>query len=368
MNPLQRSRAACQCEGAMLRFLPVFVLLSVGLLGCAGIGPTRLGSDQLQYARAISEAQNRQILLNIVRIRYGYAPTFLLVNQLISSYTLEEAAELGLNIYPNAHGGNYATGLGGLTFSDHPTMTFAPLSGEQLARAAVRPLSPADLLPVAQSALPIDVLFRLAVQSIGPLENTVVLGGEEGAGDPEFFELLAGMRRLQVRGLLTVRFVRGKDGNHVFLGIADGYDPESRATAARVRQFLGMTSGETEAEVVYGRVAPGLHQIAILTRSITAILAQVSAEIEVPPEDIAAGRTISSFPLSRLGQNPIIRVHYGRTASPNTDTAVKYGQVWFWIGDDDFNSKVAYTVLGFLIALAQGAPAGQAPILTIPAG
>jgi hypothetical protein len=358
--------APCMSKG-MLRFLPVFALLFTGLLGCAGIGPTRLRSDQLQYARAISEAQKRQILFNIVRIRYGDAPTFLLVNQVISSYTLEQAAELGLNLYPNAHGGNYATGLGGLTFTDHPTITFAPLSGEQLARAALRPLSPADLLPVAQGALPIDVLFRLAVQSIGPLENAVVLDGRERAGDPEFYELLADMRRLQVQGLLTVRFVSRKDGNHVFLGIADGGDPESRAAAARVRQLLGMTSGETEAEVVYGRLASSPDQIAVLTRSITAILAQVSAEIEVPPEDIAAGRTISAFPLSRLGLNPIVRVHYGRTAPPNNDAAVKYGEVWFWIDDDDFNSKVAYTVLGFLIALAQGTPAGQAPILTIPA-
>ena len=218
----------------MLRSLPVFAFLSVGLLGCAGIGPTRLSSDQLQYARAISEAQKRQTLLNIVLLRYGNAPTLLPVNQVVSSYTLEQGVELGLNVYPNAHGGNYATGLGTLNFSDRPTVTFAPLSGEQLARM-VRPLSPADLLPVAQGALPIDVLFRLAVQSMGPLENTVVLGGEEGAGDPEFFELLAGMRRLQVRGLLTVRFVSSKDGNHVFLGIADGSDPDTRAIAARTR-------------------------------------------------------------------------------------------------------------------------------------
>jgi hypothetical protein len=351
-----------------LRVLPILALLSVGLLGCTGIGPTRLDSDQLQYARAISEAQKRQILLNIVRLRYGDTPTFLPVNQVISSYTLEEAAELGLNIYPGARPGNYATGLGSLTFSDHPTITFSPLSGEELARTAIQPPSPADLLPLAQGGLPIDVLFRLGVQSLGPLQNTVVLGGGEGAGAPEFFELLAGMRRLQVRGLLTVRFVRRKDGNHVFLGIADGGDPDTQAIAEHTRRLLGMAPGDTEAEVVYGRVVSGPHQIAILTRPIIAILSQVSAEIEVPPEDITAGRTIFSFPPSQLGQNPIIRIHSGRTAPPNTDAAVKYGQVWFWIDDGDFNSKVAYTILGLLIALVQGTPTGQAPVLTVPAG
>lgn len=351
-----------------LRILPFFAALCIGLCGCASIGPRRLEGDQLQYSTAILEAQKRQILLNIVRIRYGDAPTFLSVNQVIAGYTLEQAAELGLNVYPNARPGNFATGLSRLSLEDRPTITFAPLSGEQLARASARPLAPASLLPVAQGAMPIDVLFRLAVQSIGSLQNTVALAGEEGAGDPRFFELLAGMRHLQVRGLLTVRVVNGKNSNHVFLGIADGSDPDTRAVAARTRRLLGMLPHATEAEVVYGRVAPSPGKIAILTRPIVGILGQVSAEIEVPSEDIAAGRTIFTFPFSRLGQSPIIRVHSGRTEPANTDTAVRYGQIWFWIDDRDFNSKIAYTLLGFLIALAQGTPAGQAPVLTIPAG
>ena len=348
-----------------LRILPFLALLCIGLCGCASIGPRRLESDQLQYSTAILEAQKRQILLNIVRIRYGDAPTFLSVNQVIAGYTLEQSADLGLNVYPNARPGNFATGLGRLSLEDRPTITFAPLAGEQLARTAIRPLSPVSLLPVAEGALPIDVLFRLAVQSIGPLQNTVVLGGLRG--DANFFQLLADMRNLQARGLLTVRLASRKDGNHVFLGIADGGDPDTRAIAARTRRLLGMPPHENEAEVVYGRAASGPQQIAILTRPVIGILAQVSAEIEVPPEDIAAGRTYS-FLLSRPGQNPIIRVHSGRTEPPHADTVVRYGQAWFWIDDHDFNSKTAYVLLGFLMALAQGAPAVQAPVLTIPTG
>ena len=351
----------------MLRTLPVALVIPFILSGCIGIGPARLGSDQLQYSRAISESQRRQILLNVVRLRYGDPPTFLAVNQVISSYTLQQLAELGINVYPSSRPGNYATGLGGVTFSDHPTITFAPLSGEDLARTAIRPPSPADLLPLAQGGLPIDVLFRLGVQSVGPLQNMVVLGGVEGAGAPEFFNSLTGMRRLQVAGLLTVRFVRRKDGNHVFLGIVNGTDPDLQATAVQVRRLLMMPVGETEAEVVYGRVVSGPRQIAILTRPIIAVLSQVSAEIEVPPADVAAGRTVFSPP-TRLGLKPIIRVHSGSRAPPGADTTIEYGGTWFWIDPDDFNSKVAYTVLSLLIALAEGSTAGQGAVITIPAG
>jgi hypothetical protein len=129
-----------------------------------------------------------------------------------------------------------------------------------------------------------------------------------------------------------------------------------------------MAPGETEAEVVYGNVAPGPHQIAMLTRSIIDILSQVSAEIEVPTEDVATGRTIPSFPPSRFGLKPIIVVHAGSTEPPRAEAAVRYGDSWFWINDGDFNSKVAYTVLGLLTALLEGSAGGQAPVLTIPAG
>jgi hypothetical protein len=141
-----------------------------------------MGTRLIPYAEAISDSQKRQVPLNIVGLRYGDTPTFLSVNQVLSSYTLEQYGEFGFNLFPNAREGNTATGLGSVTFSDRPTVTLAPLSGERLARSAVQPLSPAELLPLAQVSLPIDVLFRLGVQSIGSLRNTVVLGGHEGAG------------------------------------------------------------------------------------------------------------------------------------------------------------------------------------------
>ncbi len=65
---------------------------------------------------------------------------------------------------------------------------------------------------------------------------------------------------------------------------------------------------------------------------------------------------------------PIIRVHTGTAAPSNAYTAVEYGKAWFWVDANDFNSKVAYTVLQLLIALVEGNTAGRAPVLTVPAG
>jgi hypothetical protein len=114
-------------------------------------------------------------------------------------------------------------------------------------------------------------------------------------------------------------------------------------------------------------VPSGPHQIAILTRPIIGVLTHVSSEVEVPPADVAAGRTISSISLSPYGLKPIITVHSGSVAPLDAATAVRYQGSWFWIDGNDFNSKVAFTILGLLIAVMQGM-AGQVPILTIPTG
>jgi hypothetical protein len=103
-------RAVCRRLSAVLRrLLPVAPALM--LSACHGIGPTRLGYDHLDYARAITEAQNRQTLLNIVRMRYGETPAFLAVGQVISSYTLESGAEVGLNVFPGTRTNIAATAL-----------------------------------------------------------------------------------------------------------------------------------------------------------------------------------------------------------------------------------------------------------------
>jgi hypothetical protein len=338
------------------------------LSACQSIGPARLGRDQLGYSRALSEAQSRQTLFNIVRMRYGESPSFLAVGQVISGYTLESGAEVGLNVFPGTRSNNAATALGTLNYSDRPTITFTPLSDEDLARTTIRPLLPADILPLAASGLPIDVLFRLSVQSVGTLQNTVPLAGGEIGASGEFFELIAALRGLQERGLASLRFVREKQGNRVFFGIAAGSDASSRALADRARRLLHMSASTPEVEVVYGRVTSGANQVAILTRPIFAALAQVGAEIEVPPEDIASGRTIPAPLPAQPGMKPAIVIHAGSTEPANAYTSARHDNTWFWIDANDFNSKIAYSILQTLLALARGATAAQPAVLTIPAG
>jgi hypothetical protein len=90
--------------------------------------------------------------------------------------------------------------------------------------------------------------------------------------------------------------------------------------------------------------------------------------MDVPPEDIASGRTIPPQLPTQPGVKPAIVIHTGPTEPTNAFTAARHDTTWFWIDADDFNSKIAYSILQTLLALARGATAAQPAVLTIPAG
>ena len=177
----------------------------MSLCGCFGLGTTRLYEDQLGYSRALGDAEKSDTLLNVVRLRYADTPIVLQATQVISGYQLQRNVTGGFEAFPAANPSTFLNGSASAQLQQSPTFTFQPLSGAQFAQSFIRPLSPADLLPLAMGGLPIDVLFRLGVQSINGLSNAVALTQTGAAGSPDFFLLLQDLRRLQIAGLLSVR-------------------------------------------------------------------------------------------------------------------------------------------------------------------
>ena len=349
------------------------LLACLMLSGCVDFGASRLYEDQLGYSRALGDAEKSETLLNIVRIRYADTPTFLQATQVISGYQLQRNATAGFETFSPT---NFLSGSASAQLQQSPTFTFQPLSGEQFAQSVIRPLPPADLLPLALSGLPVDVLFRLAVQSVNGLSNAVALTETGAAGSPDFFLLLNDLRSLQVAGLLGVRLERQPPlpaGSHdkpepgrVYLSIATSSDPGLQHVVDEAKRLLGMRAGASQAEVVYGRV-PGPGQIALLTRSMLGVLSQLAIQVDVPTEDVGQRRTLPTVGNIGPEHRPVVIIHSGAKAPEDVLTSVQYGKSWFWIAEDDFDSKLAFTVLQNLLALARTANTPGA-VVTIPAG
>jgi hypothetical protein len=365
----------------------------LGLCGCYGFGPTRISQDQLAYSRALGDVQKCATLLNVVRIRYGDSPTLLQATQVISAYQIQSNVNGSFEFFPNAGTSGFLGGGASAQFQQSPTFTFQPLSGEQFARSFIRPLSPGDLLPLAMSGTPIDVLFRLGVQSTNDLKNVIALAQTDSAGSPDFFLLLRDLRALQIAGLLGVRLStadipsdldakrlsstgpgekapspppQASPGpGHVYFSIAATRDPALQATVDEAKRLLSIPAESSQAEIVYGR-SPGPGQIAIVTRSVLGALTQVAVQIEVPPEDVTRHRTLPTVGNIGLEHRPVVIVHSGPTAPADVFASVRYQENWFWIAQNDFDSKEAFSVLQILLALA-AAPPTQPAVVTIPA-
>ena len=165
IDPLRRSRGHHPAITGLL----VFGI--VALSACTSIGPQRLERDNTAYNDALGETWKRQMLLNMVKLRYGDAPVFLNVASLINQYSLE--GQISVNSpgwdQPNNVGPPIAGAAG--RWADRPTITYAPVSGEHFTRSLLTPIQPMSLLSMVQSGWPVEFVFGVAVRSINGIAN-----------------------------------------------------------------------------------------------------------------------------------------------------------------------------------------------------
>jgi len=127
----------------MIRFLILGLGIVVLGAGCR-FGPSTVAPDRFDYTLAISESAKNQMLLNMVKIRYGDVPVFTDVSSVISQYELDN----GLNYnfqweYPPTV---RTPSVGGSSsYSERPTITYAPVSGEKFTKSILTPIPPAAI-------------------------------------------------------------------------------------------------------------------------------------------------------------------------------------------------------------------------------
>jgi hypothetical protein len=348
------------------RALILFWLLFAA--GCAALGPPSIARDRFDYTAAMAESWKRQMLLNIVKIRYGDAPIFLDVASIINQYSLE--TELSGTLGWSAPPYNDRQELGGTgRYYDRPTITYTPLTGERFARNLMIPVAPVTVMSLVEGSYPIDYVFRLLVHSVNGIRNQFGGSSRMRKADPEFFTLIEKLRQNQNSGTVSLRVKKTEGQNALIMVFRRPADEEIQANAGEIRRMLGLSPDASEFRVVYGSVPEAPDEIALLTRSMIEILADISSTVEVPAEHVAEKRVMPTMESEGEGvRGALIRIRYAKEPPPDAFASVPYRDGWFWIDDRDYQSKKLFSFLMFVMTLTESDSKDGAPVVTISAG
>jgi hypothetical protein len=231
------------------------------------------------------------------------------------------------------------------------------------------PIPPASLCSIIQAGWPVDRVFLMCVQSVNGLDNGTSMMALSRQGNPDFYRLIAALRRIQQAGGVSIRVQKKDNRTATIMVFQSGADGSSKDDVNLVRTLLGMSPGASEYELVYGRQPTSPNEVAILSRSMLQILLEIGSGVEVPQADLDEGRVMPVLVQTTAEQaRPEVLVHSGARAPKDAFVAVKYRGQRFWIDDRDPRSKGMLSFLMILFSLAEtGGPSG-APLVTIPTG
>ena len=143
---------------------------------------------------------------------------------------------------------------------------------------------------------------------------------------------------------------------------------------AAVRRILDLPGGRDEYTLdgfPFGRQPD---YVGIRCRSLLGIMFFLSQAVEVPPDHVAAGlvtvtKAKDGRPFDwRLLTDRVLRVHSQKTEPSNAFVAVRDRGWWFWVAEDDPDSKATFALLDILYSLQQATGRGKMPVLTLPVG
>ena len=341
--------------------------LALWAAGCRSVGPATLNQDRMDYVSALSDSWKNQMLLNLVKTRYADAPVFLDVASLISQYSIESGVNLGAGWQAHPYQASQTLGASG-KFTDRPTITYSPLTGEKFARSFMRPIPPASVMQMIESGYRADLVMRVCVQAVNGLHNRRGNAPNAHDADPDFYRLIGKLKDIQQAGQLAVRLQEQADKTLILIV----FDPkDDAAMQAEISGLLGIAPGTKEIRVVYGSTAATNTEIAMQTRSMLQVLMDIAAEIEVPEKDVAEKRVSPSFhgdPALAEHDAPLVRIRCSPDNPPDAFVSVPYRGHWFWIDDRDYASKSIFSFLMFMFSLTETGGKGEAPVVTISTG
>lgn len=395
-------------------------LVLLGSLGCS-FGPRALEKTHSRYNEAYRQVDSEELLLNIVRLRYGDAPAEVEVSGIASQYELSATAEARpFFAAPNPAGSTFHTfsnvlPFAGATGSNRPTISLTPVhSGETVARY-LRPITLDGVAYFAETSWPISTILRMWLEGVNGVPNAPSASGPTRSFPPEYAEFRRAadlLQAIQDRDELTFRkteeevlgdpiaadritgetLVEAQKAGFEYRRAPDGkswrlarkvrklyldFSPRAVGTAeyAELVRLLNLTPGLTRYEVTQSTVgfieqkpdAKPSDKLVLVPRSLIQVVFYLSHGVEVPIEHLASGvAKATAEPDGRAfdwqqvtGGLFTVKAACGKKPPPCATVAVQYRGYWFYIDDTDHPTKYTFILLRPSRQLDLGPPPGD---------
>lgn len=361
-------RAWIGCGGSLL--------ILASLVGCKSIGPEAIRSSQSEFNCAIAASMDEQMLLNLVRLRYRDNAYFVEITNITDSRNLALEAGNGEDgaLYVNAQ--NAATAVWNplciVSTGQSPTINYAPMQGEGFVHRFFSTVPLPTLLMMIQSGWSVDRVFSVFVERINGLRNVPTASGPTPLSVPDYHQF---QRAVRLLGELFAgdAIAIGQDSNgavamEVRLASSDG---QYESSLQEFRALLGVPSERNH--FVFGNdfLPSADGDVKLRSRSMQGALFYLSHGIEIPQEHQKCGLvTMTRDSAGHAFQwekvlHGLLRVHSSREKPARYFVATPYRGYWFFISDDDLQSKSTFMLLNNVFSLQSGNVSSFAPTLTI---
>jgi len=349
----------------------VVVLLGVvAFAGCTHIGPKTIPVDRFDYSTAVADSWKQQTLLNIVKMRYMDLPVFVDVASIVSGYSLQTGVSVGGTLSSTkAVQGDFASVGGQAIYTDRPTITYVPLTGEKFLKGLLAPIDPKNIFFLMQSGYSADFLLALTVESLNGVRNRSVGGGVMREADPEFVRALQLLREVQAAGAVGMRVEEDNRGSTgVLFFRRDDLPADVAEKTAEIRRLLKLAPDQQRFNLIYSPARGAENELAVNSRSMLQIMGAFSSYMDVPEEHLKDHSAVPAFEHATPGtRQEVARIRSGKDKPEASFAAVNYRGNWFWIDDGDLRTKRALTAVMYFFTLADTGGNEKLPLITIPA-
>ena len=389
----------------VLRIVAALALVVVP--GCASsVGPGKLVSTHQGYNDAVQLAQTREMLANIVRLRFGDPVQFIGVTQINAQFSVSAGASAGATF----GGGAPAAGSvgGNVGYSDSPTITFTPRGDDQFIRDLLLPVDLFEAIAFANRGGVYDgPVFQLITSGVNDAPDVPGPNGDLYRARIQAMKALlltdlawfaAGKRYvpkstvpIDMDKITSFDHVWATNNGYLWIDAEPAIGPDGRGKALMALEYhtplivvrdqedpetqehlrtLGVVPGSREYELraVNDQIALGRGPTFIFLgfRSLKEIMGIVSEYVEIPPE-LAARGVVPPARYQQTGDLALnFSVRWSKEEPQGTPYKASMYDHWFWIDMADHDSKAMFESLNNLFYSQLGSAESGGPILTLP--